>query len=299
MLKVPKAKNLKNVRFGKLLVVDFGFRDKRGKAHWNCICDCGVLCVKNQSYLINGNTKSCGCIAKEHISTLAKRTVSGKHSHNFEDITGSIFGYLTVVSLVSSGKSQNTRWECKCRCGSSFVTTRWNLVRGDTKSCGCLRKEVASTLNSTHCLSKHPLYSRWKGISSRCYNTSAKGYHNYGGRGIYMCDEWRTNFKVFYNWSLDNGFSPDLEIDRINNDGPYSPDNCRWVSRKDNVRNRRVTNKVIYEGKEIALAELAEQKNIKLSFLYDRLYTLGWDLEDALNIPSLTKDSIKNLIGTR
>lgn len=296
---MPKAVDLVGVRFGYLVVIEFSHRDpKSRKRYWKVRCDCGKEKIVSGSDLKQGDTKSCGHLAKDHIATLAQRTLKGKVAHNFKDLTGETFGRLTVVKLVLAGRDINAVWEAICSCGTICQVTRDSLVSGSTKSCGCLRREVAAEVSKTHGLSGHTLHSRWKGILDRCNNPNSAAYKNYGSRGIYITDEWMgpSGFQAFYDWALVSGFSPELEIDRIDNNGPYSPWNCRWTTRKVNVRNRRITNRVIHNGEIISLAELAESKEIKLSFLYDRLYILGWELDEALELPPLTRASMKAIM---
>lgn len=136
-----------------------------------------------------------------------------------------------------------------------------SLKAGDIISCGCYISEVTSERNSKHGMSKTKTYRVWKGILSRCYNTHRKVYYRYGGRGITVCDRWRNSFENFYE---DMGDMPEgLELDRIDNSGNYEPGNCRWVTPKEQSRNRRSNLYLVYNGKRMALAEFAEITGIK------------------------------------
>ena len=176
-----------------------------------------------------------------------------KASNN--DLIGQKFYRLLVVEkaddyITSNGKIIR-RWKCKCDCGNEKVIRETELRRGHTRSCGCLQKEIASSLNKTHGLSRKcgRLYPLWKSIKYRCYNKKAKEYERYGGRGIKMCDEWRNDFKVFHDWAVANGYKEEkadnglniLTIDRIDVNGNYEPSNCRFVTNEVQAKNKRNT----------------------------------------------------------
>ena len=161
-----------------------------------------------------------------------------------KDLTNMRFGRLTAIKIVGKNKYNYSEWLCKCDCGNEKITNVSSLLNGSTKSCGCLQKEMAIKSNSTHKKSTTKLYWVWRAIKQRCYNINNKHYHNYGARGITMCDEWRNSFENFYNWSKLNGYNENAinktcTIDRINNDGNYEPNNCRWVDMKVQSNNRR------------------------------------------------------------
>ena len=145
----------------------------------------------------------------------------------FDDtIIGKKFGRLTVTEEHERGRN-GTYWKCDCDCGNEVWVYRGKLTIGHTKSCGCIVRSLDG-------LSKHPLYDTWTGIKDRCYNKNSQSYKNYGGRGIKLSKDWE-NFKSFYNWSIKNGYKKGLSIDRINNDGNYSPDNCQWITVSENT----------------------------------------------------------------
>lgn len=143
------------------------------------------------------------------------------------DIVGKKYNLLTVLNEYRK-ESNGTYWKCLCDCGEYTWVYRGKITTGSTKSCGCLNK----SLNG---LSKHPLYKVWWSMKERCYSQNHKAYHNYGGRGIIICDEWLSNFLNFYEWSHLNGYKEGLSIDRINNDDNYSPENCRWITVSENT----------------------------------------------------------------
>ncbi len=137
-------------------------------------------------------------------------------------------------------------------CGTKFKANTYDIKSKNTKSCGCYQKKVSSELNKTHGLGYTRLYNIWTEIKYRTLNPNFKQYNDYGGRGITICEEWKNDFMTFYEWARSNGYEENkgLSIDRINNDGNYEPDNCRWTTRVTQGRNRRIhkNNKTGYKG---------------------------------------------------
>lgn len=168
-----------------------------------------------------------------------------------EDLTGKKFNRLTVISFATKRKNRNY-WFCKCECGKEKEVESSDLKRGRVKSCGCLQKErYYESITNTR------LYNIWRGMKSRCLNPNRKQYIYYGGRGIKVCDEWRENSKKFYEWALKNGYNEELTLDRIDHNGDYSPENCRWVSQDIQANNKR--KKIYYFDGHVYYAEdLAE-----------------------------------------
>lgn len=153
------------------------------------------------------------------------------------DLTGMVFDRLSVVSLNRSGSK--TYWNCLCICGRTKSVRSDSLRDGSIRSCGCLLRETASKSLSKHrftCTNKR-LYYMWWAMVDRCRNPKVKMYKHYGGRGIKVCPEWEKDCKVFIDWALANGYSDKLSIDRIDNNGNYEPNNCRFITMKDQLRN--------------------------------------------------------------
>lgn len=154
------------------------------------------------------------------------------------DMTNKTIGRLKVLEEGPLDRDKRATWICECDCGN-IKTIRGKLLRnGRTKSCGCLSREVAKRNNTTHGKSKHPLYGVWCNIISRTENKNVPNFRVYGGRGIKMCDTWRKDFNSFFEWAIKHGWKKGLDVDRIDTDGGYAPNNCRIVTREINCANR-------------------------------------------------------------
>lgn len=154
------------------------------------------------------------------------------------DLTGQRFGRLTVIKRNGS-KDGHAAWECVCDCGRHTVVNGRYLTSGKTKSCGCLHNELLAERSRKHGMTGKRLYRIWHDMKNRCEYPKDKKYSYYGGRGIKVCNEWSTNFESFMTWALSNGYNDSLTIDRINNSGNYEPNNCQWITMKEQCKNRR------------------------------------------------------------
>lgn len=204
------------------------------------------------------------------------------------DLTGQRFGRLAVVRNAGKDKRGAYLWECLCDCGSTCVMRSDHLKRGEVQSCGCLNRERAKETasktgkaNRKHGGNGTRLYSVWHGMKDRCYNSGNPYFEKYGGRGITVCAEWRTDFAAFRAWALVNGYASGLSIDRVDNNAGYSPDNCRWITAKGQARNRR-SNRVI-SGKSVAA--WADKACVSYSAILRRL-NCGWSIQDACTTPA-------------
>lgn len=188
------------------------------------------------------------------------------------NLKGKTFGKLRVIDKIGSNKHQKTVWNCKCVCGKEISVTGSDLVRGHSQSCGCARKEAIRRFNvsnkTKHGYAKHPAYNIRKKILDRCYNPENKNYHQYGGRGIIVYEEWINNPEAFVVWAENNGYKKGLQIDRIDNNGNYEPANCRWTTSKINNRNRRDNVLITIDGVTKNQIEWAEELNVHYSTIW-------------------------------
>lgn len=195
---------------------------------------------------------------------------------------GKTFGRLIVLEDRGSQHGKGKKYLCKCSCGADKVALQSRLLRGETKSCGCLRRELASTRGIKHGLSSHRLYKTWNSMMQRCCDPTHYAYNRYGGRGITVCQRWH-DVRAFIQ---DNNGSalPGLSIDRIDNDGNYEPGNCRWVQPFVQNANRANSIRLTYDGKTLSLKEWSSITKISVNCLQLRLQR-HWSVERALTTP--------------
>lgn len=193
------------------------------------------------------------------------------------DLIGQRFGKLTVVEL-DGIRNQNCYWRCKCDCGGEKVVLGAQLTSGKTRSCGCLLKEVTAERNSTHKMTGTRIYNRWAGMLQRCRDKRNRAY---GGRGISVCKEWE-KFETFYKWSMENGYDDTLSLDRIDVNGNYCPENCRWVPIEDQYNNTRKSRYIDAFGEKMTIAQAARKYGINPATLAKRIDEYGFSVEDAL-----------------
>lgn len=276
-MKAPNNELLTGYVFGSLTVESFA--ERRGtKAYWNCRCVCGVLKAIRGDSLKDGSIRSCGCL---RIQTAKTKIVN---------LVGRTFGRLTVTD--GPHKRQDQRgyfWPCLCACGARVAVHRSALLNKQTQSCGCLRREqvterarVMGEANTTHGQTASPEWTAWRNMRLRCTDPQQTAYPNYGGRGITVCARWES----FENFVADMGEKPTPQhsLGRIDNNGHYCPENCRWETQKEQQRNRRDTVFYEYNGERRCVAEWAELYGLTTAALWHRIRR-GWSMERALTTP--------------
>ena len=200
------------------------------------------------------------------------------------DLTGMRFGRLTVISHAGKASYGENRWHCKCDCGTETIVFGNLLRNGSSKSCGCLARELSSSRNRTHGMTNTRLFDIWHGMKARCCRPTAPNYSLYGGRGISVCEEWKNDFTVFYEWAMSHGYADGLTLDRIDNDGNYSPDNCRWADGKTQANNKSTNRLITANGETHTLTQWAEILDVIPESLSARLKR-GWSEERTINTP--------------
>jgi hypothetical protein len=216
------------------------------------------------------------------------------YSKQRKNLEGKKFGRLLALEYEGT-KNKNAFWKCVCDCGNIVSIPYTRLAYGRTKSCGCLAKEIriaqAKERFSKHNKSNSQIYEIYTAIKERCYNKNNSSYKNYGGRGITMCDEWKNDFNSFYKWSMENGYSEEklqsgrnkLSIDRIDVNGNYEPNNCRWVDTKTQANNKRTNRLLFYKGKYYTVKQVSELKNCSYGSIQYRIRK-GWSVEEIFEI---------------
>lgn len=201
-----------------------------------------------------------------------------------KDLTGMKFGRLTAIKIIGQNEHKSNLWLCECDCGNQCITYTTQLLIGKTKSCGCLQKENFLKSVCKHNLSNSRIYKIWTSIKQRCNGTTLRNKKYYKDKNILVCDEWKNNFIEFYNWSIANGYKEGLTIDRINSNGNYEPNNCRWVDRT--VQNNNTSrNKIIeFNNEKHTMAEWSRILNIDYYALQHRIKR-GWSTERAFTEP--------------
>ena len=190
---------------------------------------------------------------------------------------GEKYNRLTIIELLPGAKVR-----CRCDCGNEIITRRDQVKEGISRSCGCYHKEVTGAINRTHGLTHHKLYKTWHNMRSRCKNPNAAKYELYGGRGIMVCGEWDNDFMAFYNWAIASGWKEGLSIDRIDPNGNYCPENCRWADAITQNNHLRPNHNLTYNGKSQSIYAWARELGINKKTLSERIRR-GWTIERALN----------------
>lgn len=199
------------------------------------------------------------------------------------DLTGRRFGRLLVVNRANKNSFGEALWECQCDCGNSHIAKGSSLRRGKCLSCGCYQRECISKAHTKHNMYGTRLYHIWSGMIQRCTNPNNSKYKNYGKRGIKVCDEWK-DFSNFYKWASATNYAENLTIDRVDVNGNYTPDNCRWTT--INIQENNRTNNFVISicGTSHTLAEWCRIYHISYSTVQERIRH-NWDITTAITTP--------------
>lgn len=198
---------------------------------------------------------------------------------------GDIFNYYTILSLYKStgvsSKDKKIRCTCQCKCGKikEKILLR-SLLSNNTKSCGCYNSMLTKQRNEKHGKSKNRLYKTWLEMRRRCNNPNRKESKNYYSKGISICNEWN-DFLLFEDWALNNGYKENLTIERIDYNGNYTPENCTWIKKEEQSKNRSSNHYITFNGKTQTLSDWSRELGIKRTTLTARLRR-GWPIEKAL-----------------
>lgn len=277
-----KIEDLRGQQFGDMLVLELDtdeereriLREKRGKhvVLWKCQCvKCGNISYKT----------------KTELKDISKRNASGCNVCFGDNIIGKKFGRLLVLPNHKSVNGE-IQWECECECGNKIWVTKGKLNSGNTRSCGCLQKDIFKknrhkngTIQHGGTLEYPRLYNIWSAMKARCNNPNNHAYKYYGGKGVKVDDKWNKNFVYFRDWALENGYRDDLTIDRIDVNGNYEPSNCRWTNYETQANNKSNNKMITYQGKTQSLADWCRELNLEYFKTKARLNTCHMTPEEA------------------
>lgn len=248
--------DLTGKRYGKLYVSKYM---KNGR--WLCVCDCGEERINTTNSLEKGLVKSCGCGKK-------------KFKPNVR------YNHLVTISQRFDSDKKVSFWLCKCDCGSVKEYCQSNIIKGTTRSCGCMREEAIKAHNKSYGKSKERLYDIWCGMRNRCNNPNNHSYKNYGGRGITYYKRWN-DYEIFKKWAIKSGYDDNLTLERKDVNKNYTPQNCCWITMTEQQYNKRTTSYIEYNGIKKSIAEWSKETGIKQGTLSYRRRN-GWTASQIL-----------------
>ena len=205
------------------------------------------------------------------------------HKMTMKDYSGEKFGRLTVLRFSRKHKGKYF-WICKCSCGNEKEVCIMDLKTGNTKSCGCIRRENPTRIKIRN-LSKTRLHKIYTNMKNRCLNKNEIRYKDYGGRGIKICEEWLIRYEGFlnfYDWAINNGYKETLTLDRIDNNGNYCPENCRWIEISEQNRNKRTNILITINNKTRCVSDWCHLYEIKIPAIYNYSKRNNVSLKDSL-----------------
>lgn len=259
---MKEYQDLKGQKIGKILVLELSSEkfDSNGTTKlWKCQCECGNIIYKS-ARLLNEAKKNvkqinCGCLKSENL-------------------IGKVFGDLTVIKSI---KIKNRKmWLCVCKCGEK-LTKSYSYLKQNNYICKKDRHKIRKEIN-VFWLTRKKLMSVHHNMKCRCNDITNKNYKNYGGRGIRVCDEWK-KFNTFYKWAMENGYKEGLSIDRIDNNGNYCPENCRWVDKYVQMNNKRDNILITYNNKTQSLRAWCRELQLPYRKTHKRYTMYNWDIK--------------------
>jgi hypothetical protein len=248
-------------KFGLLTAVKYD-HSENGNRYYLYKCDCGNEIIAKVQLVSSGNKKSCGCLRKPMINT------------------GERYNYLTAIRFGYT-KNKQAYWLFKCDCGREKIIRAFAVKNEMIKSCGCMQKILHNKAISKHGESQTLLYARYNDMIQRCYNLKKHRYDCYGGRGIKVFEEWKKDFLAFKAWAIKNNYKDGLSLERIDVNGDYCPNNCKWIPLADQSFNKRNTVLLTYNGVSKPQAVWAKELGLSSNIIYHRLRA-GWSIERAL-----------------
>jgi hypothetical protein len=250
-------RNLENQKIGDIIVLELSKEklDTNGTTRlWKCQCKCGNILYKSARHLNEANNKNkklnCGC-------------------ENYVNLAGKKFGDLTVIKQIKD-KNKGKMWLCKCKCGDIFYRHTTYIHKFPYK---CIREIKDNTAY------RHNIKNTFWQMKQRCTNPNDPSYKNYGGRGITICDDWLNDTDLFVDWAIENGYKKGLTIDRIDNNGNYCPENCRWVDMYVQANNKRDNILVTYNDKTKSLRAWCRELQLPYRKTHKRYVMYGWSIE--------------------
>lgn len=270
-------------RYGGWTLQSLPYSDPPGTRVVVVRCDCGVVLVRHWQNIRRGLSRSCGCTRRTRATS-----------------TGEVFGDWTVIAQCVDPRYVR----CRCACGTVAMLYRYSLLMGDSRSCGHPKKAgdlyvdgtVATRCQANNGRARAKLRAVFDGMIERCHVRGTRGYKDYGGRGIKVCEEWRNEPEKFIEWALVAGYvvGAGLQIDRIDFDGHYEPANCRWVNAKTNARNKRNTVRVTAWGETKPLMDWLDDPRclVSESTLRSRVER-GWSGEEAMTLNRYSRKPVR------
>lgn len=264
--------------YGRLKPIRVAPRGGSGHERWEFRCECGAVKVARACHVLSGRTQSCGCLHAERTRDVSRSQTGIAPGDRFHRLTA-------VAECPRDGGF--ARWSFRCECGTEVVVLAGKVKSGHTKSCGCFGREASRARRYKHGKGdqKTKEYRAWCGMKQRCHNPRSSAYQDYGGRGITVCDRW-LGPDGFGHFFADMGLapSPAHSVDRLDNSRGYSPDNCAWRTRVEQMNNRRGNVTLTHDGEALTVAEWATRLGIKQTTIRARL-RMGWSTEKVLTTP--------------